>query len=91
MCRPQMSTVIYWMSRRKIELSPRDKILEWGRIRTREHVQYASTYSESMVKNMAKKRESWSKRGPVFVAAAWRGVAWRGGVVVKQKLHQVER
>ena len=62
MCRPQMSTVIYWMSRRKIELSPRDKILEWGRIRTREHVQYASTYSESMVKNMAKKRESWSKK-----------------------------
>ena len=26
---------------------------------------------------MVKKRESWSKRGPVFVVVAWRGgVAW---------------
>ena len=34
--------------------------------------------------NLLRKRESWSKRGPVFVArvasrrVAWRGVAWRG-------------
>ena len=40
----------------------------------------------SMVKNMFKKRESWSKRGPFFVVAAW----WRG-VVVRRKLHQLER
>ena len=43
--------------------------------------------------NLLRKRESWSKRGPVYVVVvtlrrvawrgvAWRGVAWRGVVVV---------